>query len=1137
VRCAACGHENRDSAKFCGGCAASLAAEPVCSSCGAENLAGQKFCDECGAELQGAGFRAQGSGPALGPRTLNPDPRSYTPKHLADKILQSKSALEGERKQVTVLFADVKGSMALAEQFDPEDWHTILDRFFQILTEGVHRFEGTVNQYTGDGIMALFGAPIAHEDHAQRACYAALHLREELQKFAREVKRSHGLGVVTRMGMNSGMVVVGKIGDDLRMDYTAQGHSVGLAQRMESLAEPGTCYLSGATAELVSGYLDIEDLGEFQVKGVAEPVHVFELRGIGSARTRFDVSLSRGLTRFVGRDPDMRALEDALAQAQAGRGQVVGIVAEAGTGKSRLCFEFTQRCRARGLVIREGHAVAHGKNLPLLPVLQVFRSYYGIEDRDDDHTAREKIAGRLLLLDEGFRDVLPVLFELFGVPDPERPAPAMDPDAKRRQAFSVLRRIVQGADPRAGARNFVTVIEDLHWIDPASEAFLEQWVDALAGGSGLLVLNFRPEYRAEWMRKSYYRQLPLTPLGPEAIRELLEDLLGTDASLAGLAEAIHRRTGGNPFFTEEVVQSLIEAGNLQGERGSYRLVTPIESLEVPARVQSVLAARIDRLPESEKRLLQTAAVIGKEFSEPVLTRVADRSPAELAADLAALQRGEFIYEHVLYPVAEYAFKHPLTQEVALGSQLRERRTRVHAAVAQALEELHADKLDEQAALLAHHWDEAGEPIVAARWYERAALRIGQTDVRAASRHWQRVLELARERAGDPEAASLALRGCTWLLSTGWRLGTTAQEVKDLAAEGARWAEQSGDAEALVRLEGSVQSFHMTGGDMEGALEHSLVMERVAEASGDPRLRAMARYPLLYYWYTVGPIDLAAQRADELIAYAREHGDLAAPFGGEDLLPLVLMFRATTEVQLGSVARGNLILEESQRIARERGLVESECWTSVNSGWMEAFDGDTQRALPRCRRGLEIAERTGSPFSIVWSLSSLAGVLAHAGSPDSLEPAERSVALARERGTALEGEAWHLTVLAEACIATGDAGRGRRVAQEAIEVARRRGTRRYKITAWLVLCRALRASGDRALLASARDALAQMDAVADAIHAPNWHHLAELERAELATLEDDEAARVLHLRAALAGFEAIEAEHRVLCVRAMLAEAS
>jgi class 3 adenylate cyclase len=281
-----------------------------------------------------------------------------------------------------VLFADVKGSMELAEQLDPEQWHTILDRFFAILTEGVHRFEGTVNQYTGDGIMALFGAPIAHEDHAQRACYAALALRVELAGYATEVKRTHSLSFSTRIGIHSGEVVVGKIGDDLRMDYTAQGHTVGLAQRMEALASPDTCYLTAATAALVQGYFELENLGDFQVKGVRAPVQVHRLAGIGAARTRFDVSRNRGLTRFVGRDADMATLEAALEQAQAGHGQVVGVVAEAGTGKSRLCFEFAERCRARGMTVNEGHAVAHGKNIPYLPMLQVFRGYYGITEQD-----------------------------------------------------------------------------------------------------------------------------------------------------------------------------------------------------------------------------------------------------------------------------------------------------------------------------------------------------------------------------------------------------------------------------------------------------------------------------------------------------------------------------------------------------------------------------------------------------------------------------------------------------------------------------------------------------------------------------------------------------------------------------------
>ncbi len=618
--CPSCGRDNRGGAVFCDGCGAQLPSK--CAVCGHVLRSDAHFCDACGAQIRVSGVRDQGS-ETIGteywkPDTshLKPDPRSYTPKHLAEKILTSRAALEGERKQVTVLFADVKGSMELAEQVDPEEWHKILDRFFQILTDGVHRFEGTVNQYTGDGIMALFGAPIAHEDHAQRACYAALHLRDELRRYAQELRRKQSLDFHVRMGLNSGEVIVGKIGDDLRMDYTAQGHTVGLAQRMEQLAEFGKAYLTEATAALVRGYVALEDLGEFAVKGVSAPLRVYALEGVGALRSRLDVSRARGLTRFVGRDTDLQALETALESARQGNGQVVGVVGEPGVGKSRLCFEFLECCRAQGLTVIEGRAVAHGRDIPFLPMLQIFRAYYAITERDTDRTAREKIAGRLLLLDESFREVLPLLFDFLGVSDPERPAPRMDPEARQRQQFDILRRVVRG-----GQGDTVNLIEDLHWMDRGSEAFLAHWVEAIGGSRSLLLVNFRPEYHAAWMQKSYYRQLPLAPLGPEAIRELLDHLLGRDPSVTGLAAAIHARTAGNPFFTEEVVQSLIESGHLRGAAGAYRLVTPVETLRVPPTVHALLASRIDRLAERDKQVLQTAAVIGKEFSEPILRAV------------------------------------------------------------------------------------------------------------------------------------------------------------------------------------------------------------------------------------------------------------------------------------------------------------------------------------------------------------------------------------------------------------------------------------------------------------------------------------------------------------------------------------
>ncbi|HJW69578.1 MAG TPA: adenylate/guanylate cyclase domain-containing protein, partial [Candidatus Binatia bacterium] len=448
MECPRCHDANADGARFCGECGASLTRDVTCAGCGQANPVGQKFCNGCGQRLGESAGAAER------------DPHAYTPKHLADKILASKSALEGERKQVTVLFADVKGSMELAEQVDPEVFHQIMERFAGLLAEGVHRFEGTVTQFTGDGVMALFGAPIAHEDHAQRACYAALHLGDALRRYATELRLQRGLNFAVRMGINSGEVVVGKIGDDLRMDYTAQGHVVGLAARMEQIAEPGTVYVSEHTARLVTGIFRLADLGPLTVKGVTERLRVCELEGVGTHRTPFDVSRARGFSRFVGRDAEIATLEAALARAAAGDGQVVGVVAEAGVGKSRLSDEFVQRCRARGIPVDEAHGAAHGKMVPYLLVLEFLRGYFGIGAQDTAQAMREKIAGKLLLLDPALADTLPLLLDFLGVPDPERPLPRLDPEVRQHRLFEAMKRLTHA---RSRHEPGVSLIEDLHW--------------------------------------------------------------------------------------------------------------------------------------------------------------------------------------------------------------------------------------------------------------------------------------------------------------------------------------------------------------------------------------------------------------------------------------------------------------------------------------------------------------------------------------------------------------------------------------------------------------------------------------------------------------------------------------------------
>jgi adenylate cyclase len=1115
MNCPKCHTENLADSLFCEECSAPL--EAPCPSCGTDNRPTAKFCRKCRAEMQGSGFRVQGSAlPEL--RTPNPEPRSYTPKHLADKILQSKLALEGERKQVTVLFADVQGSMELAAQLDPEEWHHILDRFFAILTEGVHRFEGTVNQYTGDGIMALFGAPIAHEDHAQRACYAAMQLRDEIARYATEVKRAHGVGFSTRMGLNSGDVVVGRIGDDLRMDYTAQGHTVGLAQRMEALASPESCYLTAATAALVGGYFALEDLGEFRVKGVTEPVRVHRLMSIGAARTRFDISRARGLSRFVGRAADLRTLEDAVVQTAAGNGQVVGVVAEAGTGKSRLCFEFLERCRARGMSVFEGHAVAHGRNIPFLPILEVFRAYYGITLEDDDRSAREKIAGRMVLLDSSFADALPLLFDFLGVADPQRPAPRLDPEARQRQIIAVMRQVIQSVSE---AQPTVTLIEDLHWLDEASGEFLEHMVDARAGSRNLLLLNFRPEYHADWMQKSWYRQIPLTPLGREAIAELLTDLLGTDPSLAALITPLHTCTGGNPFFIEEVAQSLIESGHLEGERAAYQLVTPIEKLAVPATVQAVLAARIDRLPEREKRLLQVASVIGKEFPEPLLAEVAELSADELKGALAALRRAEFIYERAIYPVAEYAFKHPLTQEVALGSLLKDRRRQVHAAVAWAIEQQHPEHLDERAPLLAHHWEEAGEALSAARWHQRAADWVGRTDFAAATHHWGRVRKLLRDLPDDREASALGIAACMQLLNVSWRVGTGLDEASELLQEGQKLANAIGDRGAHLKLAMVYGRARCSDGDVAEYLQVAIENQRAALEIDDIAVQGNARMYL----------------ADAL-AFSTELAELME-FTAETLLRLpdiptaewivgfnphsvALFWHGTCLTWAGRLPQGLDELCRCRRLCDEDGTPELAAYALLYSVEAHYRAQDPDRALASARQAEAISRKLGEPLNLA-AVTQVVFAFAHLAcgrAADAIEPARAALDLYARVEKVHAGMA--ATILAEALLQAGELSAAMCAAEEAIALCRRSLRGNYEAEAHGVLARTLLRRDGAAAGDAAGAALANAAALIERTGAKTLAPALYEWRAELAAVLGDDATCTRLLQHAQQGYDEIGA---------------
>jgi class 3 adenylate cyclase/tetratricopeptide (TPR) repeat protein len=1110
MTCPSCGDENPDGALFCGGCGASLAAVVACPECGAENPAAKRFCNTCGRPLSGTGSSAEEGTPAGSEPTSERDARAHTPEHLAEKIRTGRATLEGERKQVTVLFADVMGSMELAERSDPEQWRRIMERFFSILCEGVHRFEGTVDKFTGDGIMALFGAPIAHEDHAERACYAALHLQEELASYAAELRREQGLSFSVRMGLNSGEVVVGAIGEDLAMDYTAIGHTVGLAHRMEQLAEPGKAYLTEHTASLAEGYLALTDLGEFQVKGASRALRVHELTGVGAARGRLDVARARGFSRFVGRDEELRILESAREQALAGQPQVIGIVGDAGVGKSRLCDMFARRCRAKGVPVYHTSGQAHAKSIPLMPVLQIMRSYFDVTDLDSHQTARERIAGKLLLLDESFGEDLPLIFDFLAVPDPERPSPRMDPEARQRQVLGITKRLVRAQSAREPG---VTVFEDLHWLDPASEAFVANHVEASQGTRGLTILNFRPEYQAPWMSKSYYRQIALAPLGPEAIDEMLRDLLGSDPSLDGLPDLVRERTVGNPFFIEEVVQSLVEAESLEGERGAYRLVRLVEAATVPASVQAVLSARIDRLAEREKAVLQAAAVIGRECSGPVLARVVELEPASLEEALRNLVAGEFVFEQELYPEAVYAFKHPLTQEVAYRSQLGERRSSAHAAVARAIAEEHPARLDEWAALLAHHWESAGETLEAARWNARAGAWTGTNDPTASLRHWRKVRELTDSLPDSEETAALGLSARIQSLSYGFRLGISHEEAEALFTEAERLASRGHDiwSRAILLLTYSTIRSTVDGENRESA---ALARQAIALAqeSGDPALYMIVS-TASYAFFLIGEHREGVAVLEQAIELANGDPTIGAGLINDCPLANCLVQKGGYLCDLGRLEEGGQLIERGIKLAGEQGATETVGWGHMWSTWHAYSCGDPERAMAHAQQALAIAERIGDSFSRTWSWHWMGLAADMRGEwRQAVEAIEQSQAISRERRTAVDSEGWCLITLGEAYLGLGEAERGTSLLRDAVALVRRRG-QAAEALANVVLARILLASEGLAAREEIESALERASELARETGMRSVEPKLHVELAELARQNGDEEERERELREA------------------------
>jgi class 3 adenylate cyclase len=766
-------------------------------------------------------------------------PLAATPAHLAEKIVMSRSALEGERKQVTVLFADLKGSMELLAERDPEEARQLLDPVLERMIEAVHRYEGTVNQVMGDGIMALFGAPIAHEDHAIRACYAALRMQETVTRYGDEVQRSHGVPVQIRVGLNAGEVVVRAIDSSLHMDYTAVGQTTHLAARMEQMAKPGSVLSTAETLRLAEGLVQVKALGPVTVKGLADAVEVFELVGAASTQTRLQAFAARGLTRFIGRQAEFEALRQALERAGTSHGQGVAVIGEPGVGKTRLVYEFIRSHHTHDWLVLASSSASYGKATTYLPVRDLFKAYFQIDDRDDGRTIREKLTGKLLTLDATLGPTLPAFLTLLDVPVEDRHWQDFDPAQRRQRTLAAIKQLLLR---ESQVQPLLLVFENLHWIDAETQAVLDSLIDSLPTARLLLLVNYRPEYQHGWGSRTYYTQLRLDPLPTASAEELLQALLGDDPSLVPLKRLLIERTEGNPFFLEESVRALVETGALVGERGTYRLAQALPTIQVPATVQAVLAARNDRLPPEEKRLLQTAAVIGTEVPLALLQAIAEEPEEVLHRSLAHLQTAEFLYEAHLFPEVAYTFKHALTHEVAYGGLLHERRRLLHARIVDALEALYPDRIAEQVDRLAHHalrgevWDKALTYFRQAG--ARAMARSANQEAVACFEQALVTLQHLPETYDTlTQAIDLRLELRNPLLAFG-----ELDRILTYLREAETFAEALGDHRRLGWVSARMANHFWQGGDYERALTLAQRTLTLAMSSRDTALQATA------HWY-------------------------------------------------------------------------------------------------------------------------------------------------------------------------------------------------------------------------------------------------------------------------------------------------
>jgi class 3 adenylate cyclase len=836
--CPTCNYENPADALFCEECGAKL--EQSCPACGSANKPGAKFCKKCGEHLAN--------------RTTAAHQKHADPASHADNIVgvtePRSDSTDGERKTVTALFADIKGSMELMEELDPEEARAIVDPALKLMIDATHRYDGYIVQSTGDGIFALFGAPVAHEDHPQRAIYAALRMQEELKRYSAKVVADGGMPVEARIGANTGEVVVRSIRTgDGHVEYTPIGHTTNLASRMQAVAPTGSIGVSEATRKLVEGYFQLKARGPTRVKGLSEPVNVYEIIGLGPLRTRLQRSASRGYTKFVGRESELAQMRRALESARAGHGQLVAAIGDPGVGKSRLFLEFKAIAQS-GCLVLEALSVSPGKASAYLPVIDLLRSYFEIIPENDERKRREKVNGKVITLDRSLEDTLPYLFGLLGIVEGEDPLAQMDGQIKRRRTLDAIKRILLRESLN---QPLMVIFEDLHWIDEQTQALLNLLADSIGTAKILLLINYRPEYSHQWGSKTYYTQLRLDPLGKESADEMLLALLGDGRDLEPLKRVIVEKTEGNPFFMEEMVQVLLDEGALVRDGGAVKLTRPVSELKIPPTVQGILSARIDRLAPDTKELLQTLSVIGREFPMSLIRAVVPKSDDELNRMLGELQLGEFIYEQPAVGDTEYIFKHALTQEVSHNSVLLERRRHLHERIGGAIETVFAANLEDHLPELAHHYSRSANRAKALEFLHRAGdhamVRASYSEAKS---YFAAALEVmwAMPESRERDARELRLRN-SFAQALRVTKGLGAPEVLEMNLRTRALAEKIGNLPELVLQLHSAAIYAIARGDHFSAAALADQALETAQRDGSPLSLALAHQRSLQARFFLG----------------------------------------------------------------------------------------------------------------------------------------------------------------------------------------------------------------------------------------------------------------------------------------------